>query len=148
MTRYTLAVQPCFFQFLEDDSIEISNIHFIKQDLIKVFYHSFKEALEPQANLNIFMACFTHMYGRMKLYDGLNVLKERVLYFDTACHLQESHRGGTAFAWRNSGRIQTQLEGDDYIVDFASAGPKNYAYILHGQESNVVKLFSVFFFHK
>ncbi|CAH3156126.1 unnamed protein product [Pocillopora meandrina] len=46
--------------------------------MIEVF-HSFQEVCDPvQSNVNIFIACFTTSYARLKLYDALDILKERV----------------------------------------------------------------------
>ena len=36
-----------------------------------------------QTNVNIFVACFTTSYTRLELYNALDILQQRVLYFDT-----------------------------------------------------------------
>ena len=43
-------------------------------------YHTFQEVCDPvQTNVNIFIAYFTTSYARLKLYNTLDKLQERVL---------------------------------------------------------------------
>ena len=39
--------------------------------------------IEVGPNLNIFAACFTTCHARLKLYQTLDFLQKRILYFDT-----------------------------------------------------------------
>ena len=75
------------------------------------------------------MACFTTCWARLKLYDALDILQERVLYKDTdsvvflsAQGMPEPPLGGYL------GDFKDELPPDNYIVEFASGGPKNYGY--------------------
>ena len=61
----------------------IHRIEIVNEHMVEVF-HNFQEKTIPvQTNVNIFIACFTTSYARLKLYDALDTLQERVLYFDT-----------------------------------------------------------------
>ena len=51
--------------------------------MIEVF-HSFQEVCDPvQTHVDIFVACFTTSYARLKLYNALDILQKKVLYMDT-----------------------------------------------------------------
>lgn len=42
-----------------------------------------KEEYERSFKTNVFIAAFTTSHARLKLYDAMDALKERVLYYDT-----------------------------------------------------------------
>ena len=79
-TQVTTCTKPSeFFQIVTDDRQVIHRIEVVNEHMVEVF-HSFQEVYDPvQTNVNIFIACFTTSYARLKL----GILKERVLYKDT-----------------------------------------------------------------
>lgn len=83
-----------------------------------------------QVNINTFVACFTTCLARLKFYEGIRQLKlEQVLYFDTDSIVYAWKPGQPALPLKNYlGQFTNELEGDDAIVKFAAAGPKNYGY--------------------
>ena len=83
-TQVTTCANPSqFFQIIMDDRQIVHRIEIVNEHKIEV-YHSFDQPCIPvQTNVNIFIACFTTNYARLKLYDALDTLQERVLYFDT-----------------------------------------------------------------
>ena len=79
--------------------------------------------------MNIFTASFTTSYARLKLYDALDTLQERVLYFDTDSVIYTKKTHETSIPTGNYlGQYTNELDENDYIVEFVAAGPKNYAY--------------------
>ena len=80
----TTCVKPSeFFNIITDDRQVVHRIEIAYEKMVEV-YHTFENECKPiQTNVNIFIACFTTSYARLKLYDALDTLKERVLYFDT-----------------------------------------------------------------
>jgi DNA polymerase elongation subunit (family B) len=69
-------------------------------------------------------------YGRMKLYDTLHQLQEKVLYYDTDSvmfkegkNIQDSVKVAPYL-----GELESELKPEDYIDRFASLGCKSYAY--------------------
>jgi len=80
-------------------------------------------------NLNIFVACFTTCWARLRLYATLEQLQERVLYYDTDSvpFLEEEGQFNPVLG-DYLAEFTTELDGDDYIVEFVSGGPKNYGY--------------------
>jgi len=75
------------------------------------------------------VAAFTACWARLKLYSYLDQLKQQVLYFDTDS-IVYSHKPGQANIPLGDylGDMTNELDAEDYIVDFTSAGPKNYGY--------------------
>ena len=75
------------------------------------------------------MACFTTCWARLRLYEALELLGERVLYYDTdsVIYLEEPGQPSPVLG-DYLGEFTTELDDDDYIVEFVSGGPKNYGY--------------------
>lgn len=67
----------------------------------------FKEQLAPHdIQTNVFLAAFTTCYARLKLYEVLEQLQERVLYFDTDSIIFKTENGSNP----------AQLDGETIIV--------------------------------
>ena len=74
------------------------------------------------------VAAFTTAYARLKLYDVLFMLQERVLYYDTDSVIFVSKPGEPEPpTGPYLGQLTDEL-GGDYITSFVSGGPKNYSY--------------------
>lgn len=81
------------------------------------------------------LACFTTALARLHLYETLEQLGERVLYFDRDSIIYEHEEGKFNPKIVNSlGGWTDELDGDK-IVKFMSGGPKNYAYITESGKS-------------
>ena len=104
--------------------IEIANEHMIE------VYHNFQEVCDPvQTNVNIFIACFTTSYTRLKLYNALDILQERVLYMDTDSVIYSKKPTEASIPIGNYlGEFSNELDEGDHITEFVAAGPKNYAF--------------------
>ena len=85
--------------------------------------------VKPSNKVNVPIAAFTTTYARLKLYDLLDLLQERVLYYDTDSVIYV-HKPGEPDPPLGDylGDLTSELKGDDYITSFVSGGPKNYAY--------------------
>ena len=107
----------------------IHRIEIVNEHMVEVF-HNFQEKTIPvQKNVNIFIACFTTSYARLKLYDALDTLQERVLYFDTDSVIYTKKPTQATIPTGNYlGQFTNELDEGDHIVEFVAAGPKNYAY--------------------
>ena len=81
-------------------------------------------------NLNVFVASFTTSRARERLYEALQLLGERVLYFDTDSVIYPEEEPGRPSPLLGDylGEFTSVLEDDDYIEEFVSGGPKNYGY--------------------
>ena len=118
-----------FHDFLDSDQNDIRYVSTLTEDRVEVHYtkQDHCESLSP--NLNIFVACVTTCWARLRLYEALQLLGEQVLYFDTDS-VVFAHRPGQASPALGQylGKFKDELGHSDSIVEFCSAGPKNYGY--------------------
>ena len=119
-----------FHRFLDTDTLDVRHVSVINDDMVEVHFQNKKEDIRVSPNLNIFVACFTTCHARLKLYDALERLGERVLYFDTdsVIYLEETPTQFKPTLGSYLGDFASELEDDEYIQEFVSGGPKNYGY--------------------
>ena len=105
------------------------HVSVINDQLVEVHYQYQDEDIPVSPNLNIFVACFTTCWARLRLYEALQLLGERVLYYDTdsILFLQEEGQPNPVLG-DYLGEFTSELDPNDFIVEFVSAGPKNYGY--------------------
>ena len=116
--------------FLDSEKHEVSHVGVAESDdRVEIHYKVSNEDEISSPNLNIFIACFTTCWARLKLYNALQLLGERVLYFDTDSVVFVSQTNSIDPPLGDYlGDFKDELPPDDYIVEFVSGGPKNYAY--------------------
>ena len=119
-----------FHCFLDTDALDVRHVSVINNNMVEVHYQNQKEDIRVSPNLNIFVACFTTCHARLKLYDALEALGERVLYFDTdsVIYLEETPTQFQPTLGSYLGDFASELADDEYIQEFVSGGPKNYGY--------------------
>ena len=117
-----------FFDLLNSAEFEVSNAHMVNEEMVEVQYKNVKEFAEQNDKVNVVIAAFTTAYARLKLYDLLDLVQERVLYYDTDSVIYVHKPGEPDPPLGNYlGDLTDELNGD-YITSFVSGGPKNYAY--------------------
>lgn len=101
---------------------------------------------EGSIETSVSHAAFITAYARLELYNELEKLQDRVLYFDTDSIIFISRPNTYQPKLGNFlGQLTNELENDDFIVEFVSAGPKNYGYRTNkGISKCVVKGFSFY----
>ena len=110
--------------------IEVSHLRLCTDDLLEVVYTRHQDDATPSSKINTFIAAFTTCWARLKLYDSLDTLGERVLYYDTDSVIFRQLPGQpTILVVDFLGDMTNELDGDDYIVEFVSGGAKNYGYL-------------------
>ncbi len=120
-----------FYQLLNDDSKQIHDIRVVNDEMLEVVHNNVEEWDPVQVNINIFIACLTTCWARLKLYrEGLLQLQpEQTLYFDTDSIIYTAKPGQPVLPLGDFlGEFTDELGEGDHIVEFASAGPKNYGY--------------------
>ena len=85
---------------------------------------------QPEDNkTNIYLATFTTCWARLKLYSVLEKLDRNVLYYHTDLVIYVSKTGENDVPLGDYlGGLTNELETGEHIIEFASGGPKNYAY--------------------
>ena len=101
----------------------------VNDETVELQYTNKDEFVEENDKVNIVIAAFTTAYARLKLYDLLDVLQERVLYYDTdsVIYVHEPGKPDPPLG-DYLGDLTDELDVGDYITTFISGGPKNYAY--------------------
>ena len=121
-----------FFDLLYSAEFEVCDARMVNENMIEVQYRNPEEFAEQNNKVNVVIAAFTTAYARLKLYDLLDdlldVLQERVLYYDTdsVIYVHKPDKPDPPLG-NYLGDLTDELNGD-YITSFASGGPKNYAY--------------------
>jgi G:T-mismatch repair DNA endonuclease (very short patch repair protein) len=118
--------------FLTDETKEISSICFPSDDIAMLQWRDSEDFAETTISSNPFIAAYTTAQARMKLYSYLDELGDRVLYFDTDSIIYTTKRGQRQLPFGEFlGDLTNELAAygpGAYIIEFVSAGPKNYAY--------------------
>ena len=123
-------IEPqAFCSFMDSDQHNVRFVSCIDEQRVEV--HHREEALceNISPNLNIFVACFTTCWARLRLYEALELLNERVLYFDTDSVIFVQSPGEIKPVLGDYlGDFTDELTNGDFITEFCSGGPKNYGY--------------------
>ena len=128
-----------FFDLLYSEEYVVSDARLVNDETVEVHYRNVGEFAEQNNKVNVVIAAFTTAYARLKLYDLLDLLQERVLYYDTDSVIYV-HKPGKPDPPLGDylGDLTDELDGD-YITTFISGGPKSYAYVT-SQGKNVTKI--------
>ena len=81
-TKYVTEASE-FYELLLDDKLDNLNIQFINDDIVQMTYNFKDQSVDNSKNTNIYVACFTTSHARLILYNKLDHLQEKLLYFDT-----------------------------------------------------------------
>ena len=124
-----------FFELLNKDEYEVTDARLVNDEMVEVYYRNTEEFEEQNNKVNIVIAAYTTAYARLKLYDLLDQLQERILYYDTDSVVFVHEPGKPEPTLGDYlGDLTDELDGD-YITTFISGGPKNYAYLSNNGKS-------------
>ena len=117
------------FELLYSDEFEVCDARLVNDDMMEVQFRNMKEFAEQNNKVNVVIAAFTTAYARLKLYDLLDLLQERVLYYDTdsVIYVHKPDKLDPPLG-NYLGDLTNELDDNDYITSFISGGPKNYTY--------------------
>ena len=129
MTKVEMIIdRQVYFDYLTSDEINVLDARFVSDEMIEIHYESNENFIAPNAKTNVVITAFTTAYARLKLYGVLNMLQERVLYYDTDSIIFVSKTNDPEPPiGPYLGELTDDL-GGDYITTFVSGGPKNYSY--------------------
>ncbi|VDI47708.1 Hypothetical predicted protein [Mytilus galloprovincialis] len=136
-----------FFQVLSDPTKVVENFHIVSKDTIQLEWS--QNSLFPPVDVktNIFIAIFTTMWARLKLYSVLDLVGTDCLYYDTDSCVYLSRDGTKEPILGNYlGELTSEISPEEgHIVEFVCGGPKNYAYRTLTSETCKVKGFTLNF---
>lgn len=120
------------FDKLTNSALNVQQLRMCTDDLLEVVFTHHNDDAPPSNKTNIFVAAFSTCWARLKLYSYLDVLGERVLYYDTDSVIYRQLPSESPVQTGDFlGHMTNELEGEDYIVEFVSGGAKNYGYRTH-----------------
>ena len=133
-----------FFQFLTDESKKVKDFHIINEDTIELQWCHNENFITDNANSNLYIACFTTCWARLKLYNVLDSLGERVCYYDTDSVMFITKEGELSPPTGDYlGDLTDELNGA-HITELVCGGPKNYGYVTNeGKECVKVRGFTL-----
>jgi hypothetical protein len=118
-----------YFRLLHDDTIQATNVLLFEnnENVVQMTYKILNEAVDDNPNGNVVTS-----WARLRLYQVLSKLKERVLYHDTDSVIysmsdpkeEEIPIGNQLGMWSDECKDPTS----NWIEEFVSLGPKTYAY--------------------
>jgi hypothetical protein len=130
-----------WFDMISDDQYIIHDIIFVSEKKMQVSYSIADNLFNDSKNTSITNCIFTTAYGRLHLYNELEKLGNRVLYFDTDSIIYIERPGEySPSIGEFLGEFTDEISDNDYIDEFASAGPKNYTYKLKNSQKTVCKV--------
>ena len=125
-TKYVTDVSE-FYEILLNDKIDNINFQFINDNMVQMTYNFKDQFVDNSNSTNIYVACFTTSHARLMLYDKLDYLKEKVLYFDTDSIIYVDDGKKTINTGDMLGDMTEELSGKA-ITNFVSTGPKSYSF--------------------
>ena len=106
-----------FHRFLDTDTLDVRHVFIINDAMVEVHYQYQDKDIPMSPNLNIFVAAFTTCWARLRLYEALELLGERVLYYDTdsVIYLEEVGQPNPVLG-DYLGDFTSELDPDDHHV--------------------------------
>ena len=125
-TKYVMEVSE-FYEILLDDKLDNINFQFINDDMVQMTYNFKDQFVDNSKNTNVYIACFTTSHARLMLYNKLDYLKEKVLYFDTDSIIYADDGTKNIEIGDILGDMTDEISGKG-ISSFVSTGPKSYSF--------------------
>ena len=125
-TKYVMEVFE-FYEILLDDKLDNKNYQFINDDMVQMTCDFKDQFVDNSKNTNVYIACFTTSHARLMLYDKLNYLNEKVLYFDTDSIIYADDGTKNIETGDILGDMTDEISGKG-ISSFALTGPKSYSF--------------------
>lgn len=128
---------------LKDKNVNIDSLHFElfkeRDDFCEIFYETFTPTQNAWTTINPYIAIFTSSYARLKLYEALEVLGNRVIYMDTDSVVYYHEDDAPLHSSKESHLVHGLMCGDmlgeytdeldnHWIIGWISGGAKNYGY--------------------
>ena len=126
----TITQPSQLYPYLFLDNFSLRNLRICTDDVMEIVFTEVEDNIVPSNKTNIFIACFTTAWARLKLYEALDIMQEQVLYYDTDSVIYRCKPDGPELPLgQYLGQFTNELDDpSDYITEFISGGAKNYGY--------------------
>ena len=132
-----LTIRKFSLTALTSDEITVLDANLVSDEIIEIRYEYGENFVQPDSKTNVVIAAFTTTYARLQLYEELDMLQERVLYYDTDSVIYLSQPGQPEPRLGNYIGDLTDKLGGEHITVFASGGPKNDCYQTNSGKTEV-----------
>ena len=116
-----------FYEILLDDKLDTLNFQFINDDMVQMTYSFKDQFVDSSKNINIYITCFTTSHARLMLYNKLDYLQEKVLFFDTDSIIYIDDDTKSIKTGDMLGDMIDEFSGKG-ITNFVPTGPKSYSF--------------------
>ena len=141
-TKYVTEVSE-FYKLLLDDKLDSLNIQFVNDEMVQMTYNFKDQFVNNSKNTNIYNVCFTTSHARLMLYNKLDYLQEKVLYFDTDYIIYVDDGTKNVKTGNMLGDMTDELSGKG-ITNFVSTGPESYSFKYgKNEEKSAIKGFTL-----
>ncbi len=133
-------------ELIFDPTVIVVDLFFHDEDARTVIWKRRQEYKTPARNTNLAVAAYTTAHARLRLYEALEAYGSRALYCDTdsVIAVQPMDQPRPVHLGSYLGDLQSELDDDEWIVEFVATAPKSYAYRTNkGQEVVHVKGFTL-----
>ena len=106
-----------FYKIVLDDKIESLSLSFLNDTTVYASYETKDEFVRQNYNTNIYIACFTSAWARLRLYDMIDRLGKNVCYMDTDSvvyiendstkYIMEEYTGESLGEWTDELKVNT-----------------------------------------
>jgi hypothetical protein len=110
--------------------IEVTNLVFASDELVWAAWTFVEEDVPNVRHTNEVVGAYVTAGARLHLYSYLDKLQRRAIYCDTdsVLFVQPSGEAPLVETGDCLGAMTSELKPSEYIEEFVSGGPKNYAY--------------------
>lgn len=146
---YTQSEVEDLFKILTDPRKELHDFHIMSNDILQIEWNDDPLFLHFDSKTNVFLASFTTMWARLRLYSILNAFDRDVLYYDTDSVVFRCSKTNHDLSYlpveNYLGELTNEISPEDgFIEEFVSGGTKNYAYRANlGKEECKVRGFTL-----
>jgi hypothetical protein len=118
------------YRFLATPGIELANLVFASDEMVWASWRFIRKDVPKLYHTNEVVRAYVTAGARLHLYSYLDRLQERAIYCDTDSVIfeQPSDEAALVDTGDNLGVMTSELRPSQYIEEFVSGGPKNYAY--------------------
>lgn len=140
-SQFRIINSPAEWQeLLQNEQYIITDVYINSNNNIQVTFKENEQMHTGNNKTNVIIAAFVTCHARIKLYNELEKLGRRVLYFDTDSIIYIDRPGEYSPKLGNYlGEFTNEIPAKhgNYIKEFVSGGPKNYGYITDKEWSDI-----------
>ena len=127
-----------FAELMFGGHVEVKHLLLISEDLVQVQYERRGEEVQENGFANVVLANFVTSFARLKLFDAMDPIADRVLYFDTDSIIYVSRPDDRVLPLGDYlGDLTSELDPGDSIQTFVSTGPKSYGFLTRQNKTQV-----------